>query len=127
MATRKKKRTPAQERATKRMIAARKKQLRQKKKPAKKKTAKKKTARKKTAVRRMRRNPAGPVPGVPRLHYILQARTSRGKSAGYWNGIAFSATRADAVLIRHKSQAEHIARKLANRIGKSIAVIDARS
>lgn len=122
MAARKKKRTPAQERATKRMIAARKKQLRAKKKPAKKKTAKKKTARKKTTVRRVRRNPAKR-PAARGTHYLLEARTATGKKAGYWDGMGFSGIRADAVLVRHKSQAEAIARKLANRSGKSIAVL----
>lgn len=76
MATRKKKRTPAQERATKRMIAARKKQLRQKKKPAKKKAAKKKTAKKKTAGRTVKRNPAG------RPIYYLQDK----RSGQWWCG-----------------------------------------
>lgn len=119
MATRKKKRTPAQERATKRMIAARKKQLGRKKKPAKKKTAKKKTARKKSAVRQVRSNPAGRSSSGSRPMYFFQDN----KSGGWWNGPGFVRRKNDRIGTRSLARAKAIANQLANKTGRSIAVI----
>lgn len=111
MASRKKKRTPAQIRATKKLVALNRKR-RAKKKVVKRKVAKrrvnKRKVAKKRAVKRGVRRKTNPSKGY---FYILAKNIKTGKE-GYYTGRTFDTSKTKALLSKTKSVMTKIAKNI---------------
>jgi len=98
------------------------------KKKTRKKVAKKKVVRRVVKKKARKKNPSKKKVtalrnDISRTYYIVGEPSKTGNHlVSFYNGIGLSKTLSDAVLIKHKSQAKHIARLLADTLSVRTAV-----